>query len=80
VLGSASRPRGPLRGLGSAPSLRDRLRAFGAQRVGRAGFAGHGLRWRNGHLVLRAVGASRAALGASGARRPRLALPAPPEL
>jgi len=68
VLGFASRPRGPLRALAAAPSLRERLRAFGAQRVGRAGFAGHGLRRWQGRLVLRAVGASRSALAASGAR------------
>jgi len=38
VLGFASRPRGPARGLGAARSLRERLRAFGARRVGRAGY------------------------------------------
>jgi len=31
------------RGLGAAPSLRERLRAVGARRVGWAGFAGHSL-------------------------------------
>jgi len=65
----ASRARGPLRGLGAAPSLRERLRAFGAQRVGRAGFAGHGLRRGESWLVLRAGGASRSALAASGVGR-----------
>jgi len=47
------------RGLGAAPSLRERPRAFGARRVGRAGFAGHGLRGARWWLVLRAVSVSR---------------------
>jgi len=67
VLGFASRAGEPTRVLGTKPSLRERLRAFGARRVGRARLRlAHGLRRCVDGVVRSALGGSRFALATSG--------------